>query len=108
MKSTKKKLLSFFIGLVMAAFLLEIGLRIISRIYLRKTISNEKLLSGSKNSCYTILCLGESFTFGTGATAGNDYPNQLKNLLNSRNKDKVFKIINHGIPGQNTSQLLNS
>ncbi|MFH1619537.1 MAG: tetratricopeptide repeat protein [bacterium] len=52
---------------------------------------------------HVILCEGDSATFGVGGIA---YPLQLERILNSRPAmDIRFRVINHGIPGSNTTQI---
>ncbi|MEA2102899.1 MAG: GDSL-type esterase/lipase family protein [Thermodesulfobacteriota bacterium] len=46
-----------------------------------------------------IICFGDSLTYGTGASAGMDYPSQLAGLTGSR-------VINAGIPGDTTADAL--
>ena len=62
---------------------------------------------GNDNS-YTILCLGDSSTFGIGASNYKEksYPAQLQKILNEKNTGINFEVINGGIPGSNSSQLL--
>lgn len=43
----------------------------------------------------TIVCFGDSLTYGTGSSSGMDYPSQLSRILNK-------EIINMGIPGNTT------
>lgn len=51
----------------------------------------------------TILCEGDSFTYGIGGTG---YPSQLEKLLNERAGKREFRVVNEGIPGRNTAQIL--
>jgi tetratricopeptide (TPR) repeat protein len=55
-----------------------------------------------------ILCLGDSFTFGSGAEPGYSYPEQLEVLLNKNNPNLKFEVYNKGgcLPGLNSSQVL--
>lgn len=52
---------------------------------------------------YTILCLGESTTALGGR---NSYPNQLKNILNNKEKNLRFNVINKGLPSINTDNIV--
>ena len=106
-KNLKRKFITLFISLFIVILLLEIALRIAGIIHLKSAASDEKLLTTGKNVHYTILCLGDSFTDGIGASQGKDYPNQLENLLNSRAEGKIIRVINGGIPGDNAAQVLN-
>jgi acyl-CoA thioesterase I len=48
----------------------------------------------------TIICFGDSLTYGTGAAKGMDYPSQLSRLIG-------VEIINAGVPGDTTAKALN-
>ena len=107
MDTIKKRVIAFFVGLFIAIFLLEIGLRIAGSIHLKRATSDKRTLTSDRDNLYTILCLGDSFTFGVGVSQGKDYPSQLEDLLNSRVKGKSVVVINRGRGGQNTAELLN-
>ena len=47
----------------------------------------------------TIVCFGDSLTFGTGAERGKDYPSQLSKLIN-------MEVVNAGVPGDTTATAL--
>ncbi|MCA9572606.1 MAG: hypothetical protein KC656_32420, partial [Myxococcales bacterium] len=51
---------------------------------------------------YTILCEGDSFTYGIG---GISFPEQLEELLNERVGRRAFRVVNKGVPGLNTAML---
>lgn len=51
----------------------------------------------------TILCLGDSHTFGVGVPADRTYPAQLEQLLADRGL--TVNVVNLGAPGTNTSQI---
>ena len=48
----------------------------------------------------TIICFGDSLTYGTGAVKGMDYPSQLSRLIG-------IEIVNAGVPGDTTATALN-
>jgi len=47
----------------------------------------------------TIVCFGDSLTYGTGAAQGMDYPTQLAGLIG-------LPVINAGVPGDTTARAL--
>ena len=47
----------------------------------------------------TIICFGDSLTFGTGAVPGMDYPSQLSKMISK-------PVINAGVPGDTTANAL--
>jgi len=91
----------FFIGgAVTLALGLEIFLRLLGGQYAAK-------LPVLKNrAAYTVLCLGDSFTYGAGAPPEASYPRQLEEILKTRFPDRSIRVVNFGEMGQNTAQLL--
>ncbi len=52
-----------------------------------------------------ILCIGDSWTFGTGAGAGYSYPAKLQVILDKENPHR-YRIYNAGVPGCTSGKLL--
>ncbi len=52
---------------------------------------------------YRIMCIGESTTFAGGKES---YPSQLERILNDRAKGKRFEVINRGIPGSDSADIV--
>src|SRR5262249_9907780 len=56
---------------------------------------------------YRILCIGDSSTYGLGASdrERQSYPSQLQRILSGANASRV-QVVNLGLPGINSSQAL--
>ncbi len=95
------------LGVVSAALLLEVSLRVISSTIAAPDVDeqafSEKLKGGAD---HTVLCMGDSMTYGIGASADMDYPTQLERLLVKGAKGGRIRVVNGGISGSNTSALL--
>lgn len=103
--SSKQKFLLILFGSVIAFLLAEILFRIGGVIVHRTMLQNNVVRNNAES---IILCLGDSSTFGIGARNINkySYPAQLQKILDEKHSDKRFKVINQGVPGINSSQLL--
>jgi lysophospholipase L1-like esterase len=105
-KTTLRQRLGLIIfGIILALVCVELLLRAGGLVFLfyRGQLGNN-FAQGSQ--AYRILCLGDSFTQGIGAGKDEDYPSQLQKLLNSLGLPEKFIVINKGIAGQNSSELL--
>ncbi|MBL7196781.1 MAG: tetratricopeptide repeat protein [Candidatus Omnitrophica bacterium] len=102
--SVRQKILIVVVSLILLLVFVEIGLRCVGYLYL---LSYQGKVESKFN--FKILCLGDSFTFGVGASkAEESYPWQLERLLNENYKNKRLEVINLGVPGFNSSQTLKS
>ena len=91
-----------FLGLFLGFFCLELILRIGGAVYYKKNVNPK---DGSfKKDCLRVLCLGDSFCFGVGASFDKSFPQQLQELFNTNNLNA--KVYNHGIPGTSSSLIL--
>lgn len=61
--------------------------------------------SSVSDARYTILCEGDSFTYGIG---GRSFPIQLEALLNERHGAGTFRAVNTGVPGINSAVLVDN
>lgn len=102
-QSLKSRLAVFTIGILLCCVILEISLRLVGGVYSRLSESEDV---GSNHPINTILCLGDSVTFGLGAPRGFSFPDQLQKSLDQYNPEKNYTVINRGWPGQNSAQLL--
>jgi tetratricopeptide (TPR) repeat protein len=100
-----QKLHVILFGLISCFLLLEIWLYFSGRLYYSYRIKNN-FVQSDKINLTRILCIGDSFTFGVGASKGFSYPEQLQKILD-KNSSQHFVIYNAGVPGTNSSQTLN-
>ena len=56
----------------------------------------------------TLVCMGDSNTFGVYEDGRDSYPAQLEALLDERMPGGPHRVVNLGIPGMNTRQVLNA
>ncbi|MDD5080207.1 MAG: tetratricopeptide repeat protein [Candidatus Omnitrophica bacterium] len=97
--ATRKFLLAVF-GVFCCVIFIELSLRIGAAAYFfQQRYRNQ--LAIKQDGVYRILCLGES-------TTANQYPSFLETLLNKRGIGIEFKVIDKGIPGRHTSDILDS
>lgn len=94
MTNLRRRAALILFGLMIFPIGPELLLRAASRIYWTWRTDN----SSRGAEPLTILCLGDSFTFGLGADQGMDYPRQFERLLNQRGIRA--QVVNAGIPNQ--------
>ena len=100
MRKTAEKAAAFLAGAVLLATGLELALRISGGFYAAR------LPGPAAETAYTVLCVGDSFTFGAGAPEGSSYPVQLEAVLKERFPGRPVRVVNFGEVAQNTAQLL--
>ncbi|MGE5197121.1 MAG: tetratricopeptide repeat protein [Deltaproteobacteria bacterium] len=106
--SVGQKINLIIFGIICGLVIVELILRLLGIFFVAYAQGFDNPSAQDGGDCYKILCLGDSFTFGLGASKGQDYPQQLEAMLNQRHFLKKFLLINKGRPGQNTSELLYS
>ncbi len=103
MSKARRRLFVFVAGLFLLFVVLEISLRIVGSIYAHLA---EPEIAKKSDKHTTILSVGDSVTFGLGAEREFSYPVQLEKLLNKPGLQKQYRVINRGVPGQNSTKLL--
>lgn len=102
MPRARRVLLALAAGTVLALVCLEILLQAIAWWQWRGAAAR----SGGSTGERTILCLGDSFTYGLGASAPQrSYPLQLEVLLRERGVAGV-RVVNGGWPGRDSREVL--
>ncbi len=82
MRPSKNKVIVLVLGVLVSFMALEVSLRIVGVAYSYRV--REGHIAKREPGAFTILCVGDSFTFGTGAPRGKGYPSQLKQIRLSR------------------------
>ncbi|MDD5745974.1 MAG: GDSL-type esterase/lipase family protein [Candidatus Omnitrophica bacterium] len=103
--SSGNKILLVIGGIVLAFCLIEAGLHIGSFFNIRASLPGNDFSKLAADE-YVIVCLGDSFTYGIGAGRSRSYPAQLSRILNKRAGRHVFRVINLGVPGSNSTQAV--
>lgn len=110
-----ERLIAISVGLITAFVALEIGLRVAGDRFWRPegrhgTAASEHLGEGRPDceDCRAVLCIGDSFTYGIGATPGNDYPAQLQRAIDREVGAGRVLVYNGGLGGANTSMILST
>ena len=93
-----RKVSAVLFGLFLCVLLLEVSLRIGGFILL-SIQEHRKVILAQKKGTYRILCLGESTTAG-------QYPSYLEENLNQRNIRIKFNVIDRGVSGTTSKDIL--
>ncbi|OGW76064.1 MAG: hypothetical protein A2Z72_01695 [Omnitrophica bacterium RBG_13_46_9] len=99
-----QKIALILFGLFLSLVLLEIGIRMGGFAYLSLQKHRNRTTIGDQGT-YRIMCLGESTTVAGGR---NSYPSQLEEILNRRDTEIKFRVINKGIPATDTEYIVSS
>lgn len=99
--------ISIVLGAIFATLLLiEISFQFLSRKVIEDITPNldASLLSEAD---YVIVCFGDSLTQGVGASSPKfSYPAQLEDILKHKYPDKKIVVLNEGVAGSNSSELI--
>jgi lysophospholipase L1-like esterase len=96
-----KKRTKFLLSILLGVLLLEVGLRVAGGIYLK---FHER--PASTGAPHALLCLGDSHTFGIWLKAAETYPAQLEQLLNAGETTRQWDVVNRGVPGMASADVL--
>jgi len=89
-------------GLLLAIATLEVGLRVAALV-----VREPRPTANMREGTVSILTLGDSHTYGVFYSAEESYPGQLQALLDEHAPGR-FQVINLGIPGMNSSEIVRS
>jgi len=104
MISENTKRVGFILISLIVAFLLIEGLLRLGSwgFYYLQDEQNKKIISLNRKEL-VVLCIGESTT---GMGGKNSWPSQLQRILNNTQHQMTFHIINKGLPGTDTNEIL--
>jgi len=103
--SRKSRLLRAAARLFLAALVAIVVLEGLLRLGGLATAPEALSPAQKKPNTRIVLCAGDSFVYGVG---GEPFPKQLQEILNERQHTLQFDVINLGVPGTGTSQMLNT
>ncbi len=98
----KERASAFLLGLVVTLVVMEIALRALGAF---SETTDAPITAPARSGSQVILCVGDSFTKGSGARADMSWPRQLERMLNE-GRGQQFAVVNRGMSGQNTAWLL--
>jgi lysophospholipase L1-like esterase len=100
-------LAAFVLGTTVLLVLLELGLRVTGAFAPPPDLPGMARLAELEEATSRVLCVGDSYTYGIGASEGMDYPRQLEAALNGRlGPEERVAVVNAGIAGANSSMML--
>ncbi len=103
-RTTRERLGAVGLGLVVLVALLEIGLRLAGSFY-DKPAPTPAGADLSQLGDHVILAVGDSMTWGIGASEGMTWPEQLDGLLDHANPSLDFAVINGSMAGANSTMI---
>lgn len=104
MQRIQQRIFVSILGVVFFVACLETVLRVSYSVY--AWARRDKSSHRNQPSDFTIVCLGNSYTYGSGAPKGMSYPDFLQRLCSTGLPRKNVRVINNGIVALNTSELL--
>lgn len=100
----KKRLAVVLLGVVWTLVLLEVSLRLVGIFLHTQRANSRQRLPGDKQR--VVLCVGDSFTEGLGAEDEESVPSRLEQLLNEQAGGLHTTVVNRGLAGLNSAQML--
>ena len=99
---TLVRLAGGIVGLAAGLALLE-GILALASLAVAPSSASNPAAGGSG---LTVLCVGDSFTYGVGASSEQSYPSHLASLLTHETDLASVSVVNCGRPGVNSSQVV--
>jgi hypothetical protein len=105
--STRTKRLCVRIALLLLLTLAAMELSLQAAGLLVRALSPRGSATAADGSVITILCVGDSHTYGLPLPEQDSYPAQLERALAERYPGREFRVVNLGIPGLNSGYTAN-
>jgi hypothetical protein len=97
-RALRSRLLALTLGAVFCLIVFEAALRVIGYLELR----GARPPAPPDDGKFRITCIGNSYTYGSGAPRGMSYPEQLERLLDTAAPGR-YQVTNRGLPNVNSS-----
>ena len=101
----KRTLRQALIAFVATLLVIEVGLQLASLV--ARPLLMRKSIHNASADAITILCVGDSHTYGAPLPDEESYPSQLRVLLSKRYPKWEFNVVNLGFPGVNSAFVAN-
>ncbi len=92
-------------GIIISLIVLELVLRLVGAVYTDISL-HDTASTREHGASFVILCVGDSFTQGVGASMANTYPAQLKKCFKEWRPDMNVEVVNKGFGGSNSAMVL--
>jgi hypothetical protein len=99
-----KRLLTVSLSVLVGLLVVEAGLQTAAFVVPR--VAGRGSVSTASNEKFRILTVGDSNTYGIGMPRSRAYPAQLEQLLDASADSDRFEVVNMGVPGSNSSQVV--
>lgn len=106
MAQALKRALSIGAALLLGLALSEGILRVAGWALVESTLRDVRPTSALGPDGRTVLCVGDSNTFGIWVDPAESYPGQLERLLDERAADGPHRVVNVGVPGRSSGRVL--
>ncbi len=100
----KRLALQLSLALVVTAVTLEVCLQVAAW-FAQQRVDGWVAAGGAAPQAFTILCVGDSHTWGAGVEPHENFPAQLEAALARRYPDRNVRAVNLGVPGVNSAYV---
>lgn len=104
----RSRVIVIMLSMLFVFVVLESAIRITGYVYMRNRRTESRSIEWSRQlkDKRVLLAIGDSMTYGVGASVEMDYPSQLVRMLNHEVEGDSFVMVNTGRGGANTTMML--